>query len=96
MVGATGPIKVTVNEATVYESGAAAARAGASDSEVVRCSLSQGRNRILIFVRQGNRDWSYSVQIAPLAKSKTDEKAAVASAPETRDSSNSKRPSNER
>ena len=78
MVGSSGALMVTVNEAKVYQSGAAAGRPFAADSEVVRCNLVKGLNRILVFSRQGTGKWSYSIQIALLAPGKTDNKAAIA------------------
>ena len=78
MVGSSGPLMVTVNEVTAYDFGVVAGRAFSPDSEVVRCNLIKGRNRILVFSRQAAGKWSYSIQIALLSAVKTDEKAAVA------------------
>jgi HEAT repeat protein/glucose/arabinose dehydrogenase len=78
MVGSSGACMVTVNETTVYEFAGVPGREFAPDSDVVRCSLVKGRNRILVFSRQGTEKWSYGVQIAVLGSPKTDEKATVA------------------
>ena len=78
MAGSSGALMVTVNEAVVHQFGAAAGRPYAPDSEVVRCNLVKGRNRILVFSRQGAGTWSYSIQLALTAPGKTDNKAAVA------------------
>lgn len=66
---------VTLNEQPVYQ---LAGPAGSPDSEVARCSLKKGRNRILVLSRAGAGSWRYGVQIGlipPPAK----EKPAVAS-----------------
>jgi putative membrane-bound dehydrogenase-like protein len=78
MVGSSGALKVTLNETTVYEFGGVPARAYAPDSDVVRCNLVKGRNRILVFSRQGSGKWSYGIQIAVIGAPKSDENAAVA------------------
>ena len=78
MVGSSGALMVTVNETTVYQFDGVPARAYAPGSEVVRCNLVKGRNRVLVFSRQGAEKWSYGIQIAVLGAPKTDENAAVA------------------
>ena len=77
MASSNGPLVITVNEKTVYQSSAVPDRAGTPAPEVARCDLMRGRNRILVLSRQGAGPWFYSIQVAPVAAAQM--KPAVAS-----------------
>jgi putative heme-binding domain-containing protein len=63
LVGSSGSIVLVLNGKTVLNLNTAG-RAFASDSDVVRVTLKQGVNRILVASRQGVGPWSFAVQVA--------------------------------
>jgi HEAT repeat protein/glucose/arabinose dehydrogenase len=77
MASASGALVVSVNDKTVYPLPGAEDRSATPVSEVVRCELTQGLNRILVLSRQGVGPWFYSIQVAPLGVAH--DKPAVAS-----------------
>ncbi len=79
LASSTGALMITLNEEKVCELAGAATHSEISDPEVVRCNLSAGRNRILVFTRQSPGKWSYAIQIAQLPAAKRDPQAAVTS-----------------
>ncbi len=79
LVGSSGPMVVTVNEQRVYQFDSREGRAFAPDSDVVRCSLVRGQNRIVVFSRRGTGPWCFDVQIAPLPATAGKGKPAIAS-----------------
>ena len=64
LVGSSGGIVVQVNDRTVLDQTAIAARPYAPDSDLVRVSLKKGNNRIMVRTRQGVGSWCFGVQIS--------------------------------
>jgi putative heme-binding domain-containing protein len=64
LVGSSGSIVVSLNEAVVHNGGNAGGRAYMPDSDVVRVKLAKGPNRLLLRSRQGIGVWSFSVQVS--------------------------------
>jgi HEAT repeat protein/glucose/arabinose dehydrogenase len=79
LVGSSGTLVVAVNEEMVYQFNNSAGRAFSPDSDVVRCSLKKGLNRILVFTRHGAGRWCFDAQIAMLPVNAGKEKPAIAS-----------------
>ncbi len=64
LVGSSGTVLVSLNEAIVHNGGNAGGRAYMSDSDLVRVKLVNGTNRLLLCSRQGIGAWSFSVQVS--------------------------------
>ncbi len=64
LLGSSGSIVVSLNEAMVHTVGNAGGRAYMTDSDVVRIKLAKGTNRLLVCSRQGIGTWSFSVQVS--------------------------------
>ncbi len=79
LVGSSGSVLITVNEQPVHQLEIPAGRAFAPDSDVVRCNLVKGPNRIVVFSRHGTGSWCFDIQIAPIPAKPGQEKPAIAS-----------------
>jgi len=64
LVGSSGSLIVTLNEAAVLTHPPSGGRAYAPDSDIVRVDLRRGRNRILVRSRQGIGLWSFGLQVS--------------------------------
>ena len=64
LVGSSGSLIVTLNEATIHTVTDGAGRAYRPDSDLVRVTLRAGVNRLLIRSRQGIGAWSFGVQVS--------------------------------
>lgn len=62
LLGSTGPIVVSLNEAIVHNGGGP--RPSTPDAEAVRVPLVKGINRVLVRSRQGIGAWAFSVQVS--------------------------------
>jgi putative heme-binding domain-containing protein len=63
LIGSSGSVVATLNEAVVHSLGGPG-RAYVADSDVVRVRLAKGTNRLLLRVRQGVGSWSFGVQVS--------------------------------
>ncbi|HWE35733.1 MAG TPA: HEAT repeat domain-containing protein, partial [Isosphaeraceae bacterium] len=64
LLGSSGSILVSLNEAIVHKGGNAGGRAYMPDSDLVGVKLAKGTNRLLVCSRQGIGTWSFSVQVS--------------------------------
>jgi len=64
LVGSSGSVTVTLNEAVVHDYHNFAGRPFAPGSDLVRVTLKKGKNRLLVVTRQGIGVWTFSVQIS--------------------------------
>ncbi|WP_422931191.1 HEAT repeat domain-containing protein [Singulisphaera sp. PoT] len=68
LVGSSGTITLTLNEASIHTYRNFAGRPYSPESDLVRVMLKKGKNRLLATSRQGIGLWSFSVQVSdPLA-----------------------------
>jgi putative heme-binding domain-containing protein len=67
LIGSSGTLLVTVNEAPVYHYKNFAGRGYATGTDLARFELARGTNRILVVCRQGIGPWCFGLQIARVA-----------------------------